>query len=161
MTDGCKDYFKFKVLEEFISSEKGKEGALIGVLHKAQELYGYIGQEVQEFIAEKMDIPISKIYGIVTFYSYFTTEPKGKFVISVCTGTACFVRGSGEVLEEFKKELSIKEGQTTKDGKYTLDTIRCIGACGIAPVVSVNNRIYGKCTKGQVKQILNELEEQE
>ncbi|SHI87963.1 NAD(P)-dependent iron-only hydrogenase diaphorase component iron-sulfur protein [Clostridium cavendishii DSM 21758] len=161
MVNVCGSSGKFKELVEFIETQKGPDGSLIGVLHKAQSLYGYLGEEVISFISKEMNIPESKIYGVITFYSYFTTEPKGKYVISVCTGTACFVRGAGDILEEFKKELSIKPGETTDDGKYTLDTIRCVGACGIAPVVSINDKIYGKCTKSQVKEILKELEGQE
>lgn len=156
----CGNNLKLKELEHFILQQEDKESALIGVLHKAQGLFGYLDEEIQKFIADKLEIPVSKVYGVVTFYSYFTTEPKGKYVISVCTGTACFVRGSGEILEEFKKELNIKEGETTEDNLYTLDTLRCVGACGIAPVVSVNDKVYGQFTKSQVKTLLNELREQ-
>lgn len=164
MCSSCKKCFKFNELEEFIkkqTNEENKEAGLIAVLHKAQELYGYLSDEVQGFIAEKLEIPVSKVYGVVTFYSYFTTEPKGKYVVSVCTGTACFVRGAGEVLDEFKKELGIKEGETTKDGLFTLDVLRCVGACSIAPVVLVNEEVYGYFDKSQVKKILNEVKERE
>ncbi|WP_142414145.1 NADH-quinone oxidoreductase subunit NuoE [Hathewaya massiliensis] len=164
MCSSCKNCLKFNELEQFIkeqSNVENKESALIAVLHKAQELYGYLGDEVQEFIADKLEIPVSKVYGVVTFYSYFTTEPKGKYVISVCTGTACFVRGAGEVLDEFKKELGIKEGETTKDGLFTLDVLRCVGACSIAPVVLVNEDVHGYFDKSQVKKILNEVKERE
>lgn len=150
---------KFKKLEEFIDKEDEKESALISVLHRAQSLYGYIGEETQRFIADKLGIPVSKVYGVVTFYSYFTIKPKGKYVISVCTGTACFVKNAGEVLEEFKKKLGIKEGETTPDGLYTLDTLRCVGSCAIAPVVLVNNKVYGHFTKSNVEDVLNEFKE--
>ncbi|WP_090039031.1 NADH-quinone oxidoreductase subunit NuoE [Clostridium frigidicarnis] len=156
----CGNNLKLKELEHFILQQEDKESALIGVLHKAQGMFGYLDEEIQKFIADKLEIPVSKVYGVVTFYSYFTTEPKGKYVISVCTGTACFVRGAGEILEEFKKELNIKEGETTQDNLYTLDTLRCVGACGIAPVVSVNDKVYGQFTKSQVKTLLSELREQ-
>lgn len=161
MCNGCKECLKFKELEEFINEQdqNNKESALIAVLHKAQGLYGYLSEEVQEFVAKKLEIPVSKVYGVVTFYSYFTTEPKGKYVISVCTGTACFVRGAGDILEEFKKKLGIKEGQTTEDGQFTLDVLRCVGACSIAPVVLVNDRVYGYFKKEQVDQVLNEFKE--
>lgn len=156
----CGNNLKLKELEHFILQQEDKESALIGVLHKAQGMFGYLDEDIQKFIADKLEIPVSKVYGVVTFYSYFTTEPKGKYVISVCTGTACFVRGAGEILEEFKKELNIKEGETTQDNLYTLDTLRCVGACGIAPVVSVNDKVYGQFTKSQVKTLLSELREQ-
>lgn len=154
-----KNNVKFNELEKFISEQKNKESSLIAVLHKAQELFGYLSEEVQEFVAEKLDVPVSKVYGVISFYSYFTTEPKGKYVISVCTGTACFVRGAGDILEEFKDRLCIKEGQTTEDGLFTLDTLRCVGACGIAPVVTINNKVYGKFTVDQVENVLKEYGE--
>lgn len=147
---------KLKELDEFISKTEGKERDLISILHYAQNKYGYISEEVQKFIAKKLSIPPSKVYGVITFYSYFTTEPKGENVISICTGTACFVRGAGDILQEFKKELNIKEGETTKDGVFTLDTLRCVGACGLAPVVTINNKIYGKVKPKDVKSILEE-----
>lgn len=159
MTCCCENYKKFAELEEFISIQKDKESSLIAVLHKAQELYGYLSEETQSYIAKSLGVSEAKVYGVVSFYSYFTTEPKGKYVISVCTGTACFVRGAGEILEEFKKELSVNEGETTVDGLYTLDTLRCVGACGIAPVVSINDKVYGQFTKAQVKDVLNEFRE--
>lgn len=159
MCKSCNDCSKFKELEKFIDAQNEKESALISVLHRAQQLYGYIGEETQAFIAKKLEIPVSKVYGVVTFYSYFTTEPKGKYVISVCTGTACFVKNAGEVLEEFKKQLGIKDGQTTEDGLYTLDTLRCVGSCAIAPVVLVNDKVYGYFTKADVAKVLNEFKE--
>lgn len=148
----------FAELEDFINSLPSKEGALIEVLHRAQGIFGYLPKEVQVFVAEKLNLPVSKVYGVVTFYSYFTTEPRGKNVINVCMGTACFVRGSGEVLKEFEKELGIKTGETTPDMKYTLGSLRCVGACGLAPVLTINDRVYGHCTPEQVKDILAEYE---
>ncbi|WP_373897860.1 NADH-quinone oxidoreductase subunit NuoE [Haloimpatiens sp. FM7315] len=153
---GC-EKCKFNELEEFIEKQENKEAALIAVLHKAQGIYGYLGEEVQNFIAEKLEIPRSKVYGVVTFYSFFTTVPKGKYIISVCTGTACFVRGAGDILDEFKRKLKIKEGETTKDGLFTLDVLRCVGACSIAPVVLVNDKVYGHFNKSQVEKVLSEL----
>jgi len=148
----------FKELNEFIDSLSSKDGALIEVLHRAQHIFGYLPKEVQVFVADKLDLPVSKVYGVVTFYSFFTTEPRGKNVINVCMGTACFVRGSGDVLKEFEKELGIKSGQTTQDMKYTLGSLRCIGACGLAPVLTINDKVYGHCTPDQVKKILAEYE---
>lgn len=148
----------FAELEDFINSLPTKEGALIEVLHRAQHIFGYLPKEVQVFVAEKLNLPVSKVYGVVTFYSFFTTEPRGKNVINVCMGTACFVRGSGEVLKEFEKELGIKTGETTPDMKFTLGSLRCVGACGLAPVLTVNDRVYGHCTPEQVKDILAEYE---
>lgn len=149
----------YKQLEEFINSIPDKKGALIEVLHKAQSIFGYLPEEVQLFVGEKLDVPASKVYGVVTFYSYFTTEPRGKYVVNVCMGTACFVRGAGNVLAEFEKEIGIKTGETTSDGKFTIETLRCIGACGLAPVVTINDKVYGSVTAEQVKGILAEYEE--
>ena len=147
---------KFEELEVFINSLPSKDGALISVLHKAQEIFGYLPKEVQMFVAEKLGMPVSKVYGVITFYSFFTTEPRGEYVINVCLGTACFVRGAGPVLQEFEKELGIKVGETTEDNKFTIDTLRCVGACGLAPVVTINNKVYGHVTTKDVKKILSE-----
>jgi len=150
---------KYGELEAYINNLSEKKGALIEVLHKAQGIFGYLPQEVQLFVGEKLDIPASKVYGVVTFYSYFTTEPRGEFVINVCMGTACFVRGSGAVLNEFQKVLGIKTGETTADGKYTIEVLRCVGACGLAPVVTVNDRVYGHISPADVKRIISEYEQ--
>lgn len=147
---------KFKELGDYIEKNDLRENDLIAVLHKAQELFAYLGEEVQLFVSEKLEVPVSKVYGVITFYSFFTTEPKGKYVINVCAGTACFVRGAGEIIDEFKKHLSIEVGETTEDGLFTLDTLRCVGACGLAPVVMVNNRVYGHFTKKNVEEVINE-----
>lgn len=149
----------FKEVSNFIDGLENKEGALIEVLHAAQETYGYINEELQEFIAEKLNIPKAKVYGVISFYSYFTTEPKGENVISVCTGTACFVKGADEILEEFKKQLKINPGETTSDGKFTLNTLRCVGACGLAPVVSIGDKLYGRFKKEDVSRVLLEYSE--
>ncbi|WP_027625222.1 NADH-quinone oxidoreductase subunit NuoE [Clostridium lundense] len=150
---------KLNELSEFIDSIQNKEGSLIAVLHKAQNIFGYLPNEVQSFIAKKLDIPVSKVYGVVTFYSYFNTEPKGKYVINVCMGTACFVRGAGDVVDELQKKLNIKIGETTADGKYTIEVLRCVGACGLAPVVTVNDKVYGHFTKDKVDKLLEEYSE--
>lgn len=150
---------KFHELEEFINELPTKQGALIEVLHKAQHIFGYLPEEVQAFVAEKLNIPTSKVYGVVSFYSYFTTEPRGEFVINVCMGTACFVRGAANVLAEIEKQLGIKSGQTTPDGKFTIDVLRCVGACGLAPVMTINGRVYGHVTANDVKKILAEYQD--
>ncbi|MDP4146509.1 MAG: NAD(P)H-dependent oxidoreductase subunit E [Bacillota bacterium] len=150
---------KYNELGNFINNLHEKEGALIQVLHKAQDIFGYLSKEVQVFVAEKLNVPVSKVYGVVTFYSYFTMEPSGKYVINVCMGTACFVRGAAEVLEEFQNKLKIKVGESTSDGKYTLQVLRCVGACGLAPVVTVNDKVYGHFTKDQVGKLIEEYSE--
>lgn len=150
---------KYTFLSDYIDNLSDKKGALIEVLHKAQEIFKYLPNEVQNFIAEKLDIPVSKVYGVVTFYSYFATEPRGEYVINVCMGTACFVRGAASVLEEFQNRLNIKVGETTPDGKFTLEVLRCVGACGLAPVVTINDRVYGHFTKDQVPKVLAEYSE--
>ena len=150
---------KFQQLEEFIKNLPEKKGALIEVLHKAQGIFGYLPKEVQLFVGEKLDIPASKVFGVVTFYSYFTIEPRGEFVINVCMGTACFVRGSGAVLDEFNKQLGTKTGETTPDGKFTVGSLRCVGACGLAPVVTINDKVYGHVGAADVKRILTEYEQ--
>lgn len=156
MCSNCLNVESFKILEEFVNDLPNKEGALIEVLHKAQGLFGYLPQEVQAFVAEKLNIPVSKVYGVVTFYSYFTIEPRGEYVINVCMGTACFVRGAGDVLKEFEKKLNVKTGETTGDGKFTVGSLRCVGACGLAPVVTINDKVYGHVTVDQVDKILAE-----
>ena len=149
---------KYRQLEKFMDNLPEKKGALIEVLHKAQGIFGYLPEDVQLFIGEKLDVPASKIYGVVTFYSYFTTKPRGEYVVNVCMGTACFVRGSGAVLEELQRELGIKIGETTKDGKFTIEVLRCVGACGLAPVVTINDRVYGQVTPADIKNIISEYE---
>lgn len=149
----------FKELEEFISTIEDKSSSLISVLHRAQQIFGYLPQEVQKFIAKKLDKPVAEVNGVVTFYSYFTETPMGKYVINICMGTACFVKGSGDVLAEFEKKLGIKVGETSSDGKYTLQVLRCVGACGLAPVVTVNDKVYGHFTKDMVAKTLEDYKE--
>ena len=140
-----------------ICAERNNDpGELINILHAAQELLGYLPQVVQQVIAADLHIPVSRVYGVVTFYSFFTMEPKGKYPISVCLGTACYVRGAEKVLEEFQKELEIKVGETTSDGLFSLDTLRCVGACGLAPVVTIGGKVYGRVTPEKVRDILQE-----
>ncbi len=124
-------------IHSFCDAFNNAPGELINVLHKTQGEFGYLPAEVQELIADKMDMPVAKVYGVVTFYSFFTMTPKGRHPISICTGTACYVRGAENVLAEFKKRLNIEVGETTEDGKFSLSCLRCVGACGLAPVVQV------------------------
>ncbi|MFA9464882.1 MAG: NAD(P)H-dependent oxidoreductase subunit E [Velocimicrobium sp.] len=147
---------KFDELQSFIDNLDDKRGALIAVLHRAQHLFGYLPDEVILYISEKMDIPSSKIFGVISFYSYFTRSERGKYVVNVCLGTACFVRGSDAILKEVEKILNIKAGETSEDMKYTLSGLRCIGACGLAPVIMINDKVYGRVEVDQVKAIIAE-----
>jgi len=133
-----------------------QSGELINVLHKCQETFGYLPAEVQEVIAEKMEMSAAKVYGVVTFYSFFTMIPKGKHPISICTGTACYVRGAETVLNEFKKQLEIEVGETDVNGVFSLSCLRCVGACGLAPVVQVGDKTYGRVAPDDVKAIIRE-----
>ena len=143
-------------IDSICESFGNQEGELINVLHKSQETFGYLPAEVQEVISEKMEIPAAKVYGVVTFYSFFSMIPKGKFPVSICTGTACYVRGAETVLNEFKKQLEIEVGETSTDGKFSLSCLRCVGACGLAPVVTVGDKIYGRVAPDDVKEIISE-----
>jgi NADH-quinone oxidoreductase subunit E/NADP-reducing hydrogenase subunit HndA len=131
---------------------------LINVLNSCQEHFGYLPAEVQEVISADLGVPVAKVYGVVTFYSFFTMTPKGKHPISICLGTACYVRGAEKVLEEFKKELGLNVGQVTKDNKFSLSTLRCVGACGLAPVVLVGEKTYGRVAPDDVRNIIKEYE---
>lgn len=141
-------------LIEVINHYKDTEGALIPVLHEAQEIYGYLPIEVQTIISKNLGVSMAEIYGVVTFYTQFTTQPKGKYKIGVCLGTACYVKGSGDLLEKIKEKLGIKEGECTPDGKFSIDATRCIGACGLAPVITINDDVYGKLTVDEIDGIL-------
>ncbi len=146
----------FKALEQFISQFEDKESALIKVLYEAQHIFGYLSKEVMLFISEKLNVPVSKIYGVVTFYSYFTTEPKGRCQIKVCMGTACFVRGSEKIARQLEHQLDLKMGETSSDQKFSLDLLRCVGACGLAPVVLVNDKVYGKVEVDDISKIIQD-----
>ncbi|MCR5685563.1 MAG: NADH-quinone oxidoreductase subunit NuoE [Lachnospiraceae bacterium] len=147
-----------KKLRKVIADLKDERGALMPVLQQAQEIYGYLPYEVQKIIAEELNVPIEEVYGVVTFYSQFSLYPKGKYKISVCLGTACYVKGSGEVLEKIKSILNIDSGQCTADGKFSLDACRCVGACGLAPVMMINDDVYGRLTPDKVQEILDKYE---
>ncbi len=141
-------------LMEIIAEHKDQQGAVIPVLHKAQEVYGYLPIEVQKMISEGLGVPLAEIYGIVTFYTQFSLNPKGDYQIGICLGTACYVKGSGDILEKFKERLGIDVGECTPDGKFSLDATRCIGACGLAPVLTVNDEVYGRLEVKDVDDIL-------
>jgi len=145
-------------ITEICNSFNNEHIELINVLHKTQEHFGYLPAEVQEVVAERMNIPVAKVYGVVSFYSFFTMKPKGKYPISICLGTACYVRGADKILDEFKKELGIQVGQTTPDGKFSLSTLRCVGACGLAPVALIGKKTFGRLAPDDVKKILKEFE---
>ncbi|MGY0394020.1 MULTISPECIES: NADH-quinone oxidoreductase subunit NuoE [unclassified Fusobacterium] len=157
----CKDNIGFKELEEYISTFEDKKSSLIIILHRAQEIFGYIPEEVQEFIAERIGVPVSKVYGVVSFYNFFSMVPKGKYPISVCTGTACYVRGAEKILEALQKELGIKLGQVTENGLFSLDSLRCVGACGLAPVMLIGKDVHGKVKPEDIKGIIEKYREKE
>ncbi len=145
-------------IAEICKSFNNEPGELINVLHKCQEEFGYLPAEIQEVVAEELKIAVAKVYGVVTFYSFFTMTPKGKYPISICTGTACYVRGAENVLDQFKKQLKIEVGETSADGKYSLSCLRCVGACGLAPVVLVGEKTYGRVSPEMVEDIIKEYE---
>lgn len=146
---------KFDELETFIDNMETTKGALIEILQKAQEIFGYLPRDVQLYVARKLGIPGAEVYGVVSFYSYFTTKPRGKNVISVCMGTACFVRGADKIIEGFKEKLGIESNESTEDGLFTLRDVRCIGACGLAPVVTVGDKVFGRVKEEDIDDILN------
>lgn len=143
-------------LNEAIAQMRDQKGSLMPIMQRAQEIYGYLPEEVQKMIADKLDIPLEKVYGVATFYSQFNLAPKGKYQISVCLGTACYVKGSGDILKKFSDRLGISTGECTEDGKFSLDACRCVGACGLAPVIMVNDKVYGRLTEDDVDKILDE-----
>jgi len=145
-----------KQLREIIEAHKDMQGALMPVLQQAQELYGYLPIEVQKIIADGLGLTLEEVYGVATFYAQFTLNPKGKYTIAVCLGTACYVRGSGDVLERIERKLGIESGGITPDGKFSLDATRCLGACGLAPVMTINGEVYGRLVPDDVDRILDQ-----
>jgi NADP-reducing hydrogenase subunit HndA len=145
---------KAQELERIIAKYKDTRGALIPVLHEAQEVYGYLPMSVQKKIAEGLDVPLASVYGVVTFYTQFSLNPKGKYKINVCLGTACYVKGSGDILNKISEVLKIKSGECTKDMMFSLDACRCVGACGLAPVMMINDDVYGRLTADDVPGII-------
>lgn len=144
----------FEKLHEAIEKYKGTKGPLMPTLHEGQKIFGALPLEVQKEISNKLNIPLAEIYGVVTFYSQFTLEPKGEYVIGVCLGTACYVKGSQNIVDRISSEISVKIGATSADGKFTLEATRCIGACGLAPVLTINEDVYGRLVESDVVDIL-------
>jgi NADH-quinone oxidoreductase subunit E/NADP-reducing hydrogenase subunit HndA len=150
-----------KKIQEICAEHGNNPGELINILQKTQEHFGYLPAEVQEAVAQELKIAVAKVYGVVTFYSFFTMIPQGKYPISICTGTACYVRGADTVLQEFKRQLGIEVGETSEDGKFSLNCLRCVGACGLAPVVLVGEKTYGRVAADDVKGIIAEYNDKE
>ncbi len=141
-------------LLQLIDEHREQPGALMPVLQGAQQIYGYLPLEVQEIISEELNVPLAEIYGVITFYSQFSLYPKGEYKISVCLGTACYVKGAGDIFDRLADRLGIKGGECTPDGKFSLDACRCIGACGLAPVLTINEDVYGRLVLDDVDKIL-------
>jgi NADH-quinone oxidoreductase subunit E len=141
-------------LKAFIESWKSKPGNLIMVLHKVQQTYGYIPREIAIEISSLLDVPLAKIYGVVTFYNFFKLQKAGKYIVQVCLGTACYLRGGDDLIKEFEKQLGVGVNATTPDGLFSVEAVRCLGCCGLAPVVVVNGEVYGKLSKGDVAGII-------
>ena len=148
-----------EALKKVIAENKDERGALMPIMQKAQDIYGYLPIEVQTMIADGMGIPLEKVYGVATFYSQFSLNPKGKYQISVCLGTACYVKGSGDVYAKLEEILGIKGGECTSDRKFSLDACRCVGACGLAPVMTINGEVFGKITPDQIQGILDKYKD--
>ena len=152
---------KVQELDRIIAKYKNTRGALIPVLHEAQDVYGYLPMSVQKRIAEGLNVSLAEVYGVVTFYTQFSLNPKGKYKINVCLGTACYVRGSGKILEKIVEILKIKSGECTPDGLFSLDACRCVGACGLAPVIMINEEVYGRLTPDDIPNILQKYFDEE
>ena len=150
---GCGDE-KFAEIANVIDLYRGKKGSLIQVLHRAQEIYGCLPLELQTYIASEMDIPVSEVSGVVTFYSFFSTRPRGKHTIRVCLGTACYVRGGKKIVESLKEKLGVDIGGTTEDGRFTFEVARCIGACGLAPAMMIDGTVYKQVNVNRLDSIL-------
>ena len=145
---------KYDELAAFIDEYKDKQGPLMPVMQKAQDLFSYLSLETQIFIADRLNIPVTDVYGVATFYSQFSLQPKGEYIVSVCQGTACYVKGAKDVLDQVKKILGCEVGETTADGKFTIQDTRCLGCCGLAPVMMINDKVYGRLSAAEVKDIL-------
>ncbi len=141
-------------LQSYMQEHGSEPGVLLPTLQKAQEIYGYLPIEVQEMVAVGLNLPLSEVYGVATFYAQFSLYPKGKYQIFLCLGTACYVKGSGEIYERLQRELGIKGGECTPDGKFSLSECRCLGACGLAPVMTINGEVYGRLTPDMIPEIL-------
>ncbi len=148
-------------LKTYIAGLPEKDGQLINVLKKAQELFGYLPRKVQVLVAEELDMPLAHVYGVVTFYAFFTMQPRGRHPILVCQGTACFVKGGPRVLRSLKDYLKVEEGEVTEDGLFSVNTVRCVGGCALAPVMMIDDRVYGKVTPAQIPELLAHFREKE
>lgn len=151
---------KYKQLDEVIERYGQEEGQLIKVLKEAQEIFGYLPEEVQTYIAGKMNMPVSEVNGVVTFYALFSTEPQGKYSINVCLGTACYVQGAQGILDEFRSQLGLNGGDTSDDRLFTVKSSRCVGACGLAPVVTINGDVHGKLNRKDVPKLIRKYKRQ-
>lgn len=149
-----------KEISDILNLYKKDKSNLIQILNDVQEKYGYVPKIAQQAISEYLSVPMAEVYGVITFYSRFTLEPKGKYNISICLGTACFVKGSEKLLDKAKQLLKIEPGKTTEDGLFSLDTTRCVGACGLAPVFTVNDEVYGKATPEIIESVINKIKEE-
>ena len=147
-------------LRKFIKKHKDQPGAMMPVLQEAQGIYGYLPREVQEIIAEEMGVPLSQVFGVATFYSQFTLTPKGEHTVSVCLGTACYVKGADKILAALEERLGIKAGECTEDGFFSIESCRCLGACGLAPVMTINDEVYGRLVPDDIPGILAKYREQ-
>lgn len=159
----CKPFELDQSITSFIAECNTKEAPksyLIAVLHKVQEFYGYLSRETMDAVAQAMQIPTAYVSGVATFYHFFRFKPKGKYAISVCMGTACFVKGAEKLLDAFKNDLGIEMGETTKDGLFSLEQTRCVGVCGLAPVVTINEKVYSSVTPKMVTEILHSLSQE-
>jgi NADH:ubiquinone oxidoreductase subunit E len=145
----------FRQIQATIEENKGQAGALIPVLQKAQTLIGYLPLHVLQTISRDMNIPLSTVYGVTTFYSFFTMVPRGKHIVSTCMGTSCYVRGGERIMGTLQKELGIEAGDTTRDGKFSLEMVRCLGCCGLAPVVSIGEKVYRRMSPTKMKEVLS------
>ncbi|NVN89932.1 MAG: NAD(P)H-dependent oxidoreductase subunit E [Desulfuromonadales bacterium] len=146
----------YQELDEFVARLPTREGHLVTVLHKAQHLFGYLPREVQQYVADLMGVSLAKVYGVVSFYTFFTMVPKGTYPISICMGTACYVKQADKIVDTFKNMLGVEIGQVTEDGKFSIDVLRCVGACALAPILTVGDKIYAHVTPDQVTKIIAE-----
>lgn len=158
--EGCNGCKIDEKLVAIASKYKKVDGGIIGALHEVQDIYGYISTTSQKYLSKELNVPMSKIYGIITFYSRFSLTPKGKHHIQVCMGTACYVKGSDKVFNRFKEKLSIDQGETTKDGMFSLESVRCIGACGLAPAIVIDKEVYGKMDAKKVDELIEKYKEE-
>ena len=153
----CDDSQKYDEIANIIDLYKDKEGSLIQILHLAQEIYGFLPLDLQKFIAQKLEIPLSEVSGVITFYSFFSTTPRGEHTIRVCLGTACYVRGGKRLVEQLQETLGIEIGGTTEDGKFTFEIARCIGACGLAPAIMIDDVVYKQVSPNKIESILSKF----